>query len=119
MMRWWACAKDEADSRNILGPFSSTIQRSPYHDGQGRAFRNRDRGYHMNDPKKAQESLRKTEELSRSVSTHESTISGVEREKSEKVRYYDQQISREKDEIKRLTQQSNEMKKKMDEVSRS
>lgn len=56
----------------------------------------------MNDPKKIEEISRKIQDISRQIQNHKSTVDRVEREKTEKARYYDQQIKREQDEINRL-----------------
>lgn len=48
----------------------------------------------MSDPKKTAEITGKLQDISRSLTTHESTINRLEREKNDKVRDYDQQIKR-------------------------
>jgi hypothetical protein len=52
----------------------------------------------MSHPKKAAEVGRKLQEISRSIQTRQSNIEWIEREKNEKMRYYDQQIGREQEE---------------------
>lgn len=48
----------------------------------------------MSDPKKTAEITGKLQDISRSLTSRESTLSGLEREKNDKVRDYDQQIQR-------------------------
>ena len=67
----------------------------------------------MVDAIKSAEAARRIQELSRTITSHESNISRFEREKSEKVRYYDQQIRREQDEIKRHTRLIDELKRQI------
>ena len=67
----------------------------------------------MNDPKKAAEALKKIEEITRSITNHESSINRVEHEKNDKVRYFDQQIGREQDEVKRLKRQIDELRRQL------
>jgi chromosome segregation ATPase len=70
-------------------------------------------GGHVSDPKKIQEISRKIQEISRSVQSHQSNIDRIEREKNDKTRYYDQQITRERDEIKRLDRQIEDLKRQL------
>jgi hypothetical protein len=49
----------------------------------------------MGDPKKEAEIARKVQEISRSINTRESQLGRLEREKTDKVRDYDQKINRE------------------------
>ncbi len=65
----------------------------------------------MSDPKKEAEIARKVQEISRSISTHESQLSRLEREKNDRVRDYDQKINRERDEIKKLNKQIADLKR--------
>jgi peptidoglycan hydrolase CwlO-like protein len=67
----------------------------------------------MSDPKKTQEVSRKIQDISRSIQSHESNVNRIEREKSDKTRYYDQQIAREQGEIKRLNKQIDELKRQL------
>jgi hypothetical protein len=67
----------------------------------------------MSDPKKTEEISRKIQEISRSVQSHESNVNRIEREKNDKTRYYDQQITRERDEIKRLNRQIEDLKRQL------
>jgi hypothetical protein len=64
----------------------------------------------MADPKKSAEAARKIQEINRTITTHQSNISRIEREKSDKVGYFDQQIKREQDEIKRHSRTIDELK---------
>lgn len=67
----------------------------------------------MNDPKKTEEIARKIQGISHSIQPHESNIAKLEREKSEKALYYDQQITHERDEIKRLNKQIEDLKRQL------
>lgn len=67
----------------------------------------------MADPKKSAEAARKIQEINRTITTHQSNISRIEREKSDKVRYFDQQIKREQDEIKRHSRTIDELKRQI------
>jgi TolA-binding protein len=67
----------------------------------------------VSDPKKTQEISRKIQEIARSVQSHETNIGRIEREKSDKTRYFDQQIGRERDEIKRLSRQIEDLKRQL------
>ncbi len=67
----------------------------------------------MNDPKKTAELSKKIRDTARSIQSHETNISRLEREKNEKARYYDQQINRERDEIKRLNRQVDDLKRQL------
>jgi hypothetical protein len=67
----------------------------------------------MVDARKSAEAARKIQEISRTITNHQSNISRLEREKSEKLRYFDQQIMREQDEIKRHTRLIDELKRQI------
>ena len=67
----------------------------------------------MIDPKKSAEAARKIQEINRTITTHQANISRIEREKSDKVRYFDQQIKREQDEIKRHSRTIDELKRQI------
>lgn len=67
----------------------------------------------MTDPKKAAEIARKIQDISRSMKSHESNIERIEREKNDKVKYYDQQIKREQDELKKLSKQIDDLKRQL------
>lgn len=67
----------------------------------------------MADPKKSAEAARKIQEINRTIATHQSNITRIEREKSDKVRYFDQQIKREQDEIKRHSRTIDELKRQI------
>jgi chromosome segregation ATPase len=67
----------------------------------------------VSDPKKTQEISRKIQEIARSVQSHETNIGRIEREKNDKTRYFDQQIARERDEIKRLNRQIEDLKRQL------
>ena len=55
----------------------------------------------------------KIEDIARSITTHETNITRFEREKNDKIRDYDQLISRERNEIKRLQQLIADLKRQM------
>ena len=65
----------------------------------------------MIDSKKSAEIAKRIQDISRSVKTHETNIERYEREKNDKLRYYDQQIKREQDEIKKLGKQVDDLKR--------
>lgn len=65
----------------------------------------------MIDPKKSAEAARKIQEINRTIETHQANISRIEREKSDRVRYFDQQIKHELDEIRRHSRTIDELKR--------
>ncbi len=65
----------------------------------------------MSDPKKDAEIARKVQDITRTISSHESQLSRLEREKNDKVRDLDQKINRERDEIKKLNRQIADLKR--------
>ena len=65
----------------------------------------------MSDPKKDAEIARKVQDITRTISSHESQLSRLEREKIDKVRDLDQKINRERDEIKKLNKQIADLKR--------
>jgi flagellar biosynthesis chaperone FliJ len=65
------------------------------------------------DPKKSAEAARRIQEINRTIQTHQTRISSLEREKSERVRNYDQQIKHELDEIKRHARLIDELKRQV------
>jgi uncharacterized coiled-coil protein SlyX len=65
----------------------------------------------MVDPKKSAEAAKKIQEINRTITNHQSNISRIEREKSDRIRYFDQQIKHEQDEIKRHTRTIDELKR--------
>lgn len=67
----------------------------------------------MSNPKNTQEISRKIQEIARSVQSHETNVGRIEREKNDKTRYFDQQIARERDEIKRLNRQIEDLKRQI------
>lgn len=67
----------------------------------------------MIDPKKSAEAARRIQETNRTIQNHQTRISSIEREKADKVRYYDQQIRHEQDEIKRHTRLIDELKRQI------
>ncbi len=67
----------------------------------------------MADVKKSAEAVRKIQDIQRTIASHESNISRIEREKSERIRYCDQQISSEKDRIKQYARQIDDLKRQI------
>jgi hypothetical protein len=67
----------------------------------------------MPDARKSAEAVKKIQDLQRTILNHQSNISRFERDKGERVRYFDQQIKREQDEIKRHNQQIAELKRQI------
>ncbi len=67
----------------------------------------------MVDARKSADAARKIQEINRTITNHQSNIMRFERERSDKVRYYDQQIKRELDEIKRHTRLIDELKRQI------
>lgn len=67
----------------------------------------------MVDAKKSAEAARRIQEINRTIQNHQSRISSIEREKAEKVKYYDQLIRHEQDEIKRHTREIDELKRQI------
>jgi len=65
----------------------------------------------MADPRQSAEAVRKIQEIQRAIANHQSTISRLERDKSDKVKYLDQQIRREQDEITRYNRQIDDLKR--------
>lgn len=67
----------------------------------------------MADAKKSAEAVRKIQEIQRTIENHQSKIARLERDKSERVKDFDQQIRREQDEIKRHTRLIDELKRQI------
>lgn len=67
----------------------------------------------MPDANKSAEIARKIQDIARLVKSHESNIDRYEREKNDRVRQYDQQIKREKDEVMRLDKQIDDLKRQL------
>jgi hypothetical protein len=67
----------------------------------------------MVDPKKSAEAARKIQEINRTITMHQSNLSRIEREKSDRIRYYDQQIKHEQDEIRRHSRTIDELKRQI------
>jgi chromosome segregation ATPase len=65
----------------------------------------------MNDPQKSAEAVKKIQELQNKIKQHSSRISQIEYEKNNKIKYCDQQIKSEQDQI-------NQHNKKIDELKR-
>ena len=59
----------------------------------------------MNDPKRSAEATKRILELQTVISTHQSNIANLNRQKSEKIRYFDQQIKNEEDRVKQHNNQ--------------
>jgi flagellar biosynthesis chaperone FliJ len=67
----------------------------------------------MADTKKSDEALRKIQEIRQNMKSHESRVAQLEREKSERVRSYDQQIKNEQDLINQFNRQINDLKRQI------
>lgn len=67
----------------------------------------------MVDPKKSAEAARQIQEINRTIQNHQTRISSLEREKGEKVKYYDQQIRNEQDQIKHHIRRIDELKRQI------
>lgn len=67
----------------------------------------------MFDAKKSAEALRRIQDIQRMIASRESNISRIEREKNERIRYFDQQIKNEQDQIKQYTRQIDELKRQI------
>ena len=67
----------------------------------------------MVDPKKSAEAVKKIQDIQRTIASHQSNITRIEREKNDRVRYFDQQIMREQDEIKRQTKAIEDLKRQI------
>ena len=71
----------------------------------------------MFDPRKADEIIRKIQDVTRLIGTHKTNIENINREKDKRLREYDDKIKREEDEITRLnkqmTEQLNELQKQL------
>jgi len=67
----------------------------------------------MPDARKSAEAVKKIQDLQRTILNHQSNVARFERDKGERVRYFDQQIKREQDEIKRHNQQIAELKRQI------
>ena len=65
------------------------------------------------DAKKSAEAARKIQEINRTITNHQSNISRLEREKSDRAKDYEQRIMREQDEIKRQTRLIDELKRQI------
>ena len=67
----------------------------------------------MVDTKKSAEAAKRIQEINKTIQSHQSRISSIEQEKAYKVKYYDQQIKHEQDEIKRHTKLIDELKRQI------
>ncbi len=67
----------------------------------------------MPDARNSAEAAKKIQDLQRTILNHQGNIARLQREKGERVRYFDQQIKREQDEIKRHHQQIAELKRQI------
>jgi len=67
----------------------------------------------MADTRKSDEALRKIQDIKQTMKSHESRITQLEREKSDRVRYFDQQIKSEQDLIKQYTRQIDDLKRQI------
>ncbi len=67
----------------------------------------------MADPRKSAEAVRRIQEMQRSIATHQTNVDRIEREKADRVRYWDQQIRNEQDRIKQYTRQIDDLKRQI------
>lgn len=67
----------------------------------------------MADAQRSAEAVRRIQEIQRRITTHQSNVSRIEREKAEKAKYLDQQIRSEQDRIKQCTQQIEQLKRQI------
>jgi len=67
----------------------------------------------MADTRKSDEALRKIQDIKQTMKSHESRVTQLEREKSDRVRYFDQQIKSEQDLIKQYTRQIDDLKRQI------
>jgi predicted nucleic acid-binding Zn-ribbon protein len=65
----------------------------------------------MADPKKAAEAVKKIQEIQHKITNHQSNISKIEHDKNDRIKYFDQQIKHEQDEIKQHTKTIDELKR--------
>ena len=70
-------------------------------------------GQVMVDPKKSAEAAKRNQEINKTIQSHQSRVSAIEQEKAYKVKYYDQQIRHEEDEIKRHIKLIEELKRQI------
>jgi predicted nucleic acid-binding Zn-ribbon protein len=67
----------------------------------------------MNDPKKSAEAVKKIQELQNKIQSHSSRVSQIENEKNVRIRYFDQQIKSERDQIQQHSRQIDELKRQI------
>ncbi len=67
----------------------------------------------MIDARKSAEAVKKIQEIQHTIANRQSNISRIEREKNDRIRYFDQQIKQEQDELKRLGRQIEDLKRQI------
>ena len=67
----------------------------------------------MPDTKKSDEALKKIQDIKQRMKSHESRIVQLEREKSDRVRNFDQQIKSEQDQIRQFNRQIDDLKRQI------
>ena len=67
----------------------------------------------MADTRQSDEALRKIQEIRQNMKSHESRVTQLEREKSDRVRSYDQQIKSEQYLINQFNRQINDLKRQI------
>jgi TolA-binding protein len=67
----------------------------------------------MVDPKKSAEAAKKIQDINRTIQNHQTRIKSIETEKANRVRFYDQQIKHEQDEINRHSKLIDELKRQI------
>jgi hypothetical protein len=70
-------------------------------------------GVDMVDPRKSAEAARKIQDTQHTILNHQANISKIERDKSDRNRYFDQQIKHEQDKIKQLSKQIEDLKRQI------
>ena len=65
------------------------------------------------DAKKSADAVRKIQEIQRTIASHQSNIARIERDKGDRIKYFDQQIKHEQDEIKRIGKQIEDLKRQI------
>lgn len=67
----------------------------------------------MADTRKSDEALRKIQEIKQRMKSHETRVSQLEHERSDKIKYFDQQIKSEQDQLRQFTKQIDDLKRQI------
>lgn len=65
----------------------------------------------MADPKKSAAAVKKIQDLQRLINNHQANITNIERDKANKIKYCDQQIRSQQDEIRKYNKQIDDLKR--------